>query len=69
MKIDSWQRPRLEECRKNTEDVFNQIWGLLAPSPERQVIMVKLREAMIEMTKMLKEPEQITMDEVLEGDN
>lgn len=69
MGLAKYQRKGLEHSKEITSRIFDKVWGLLPPSPERGAIMHHLHAAKVAMNHMLEESEQMTMEEILDEDN
>jgi hypothetical protein len=61
-KLSQQQRKRLEDITTQITDIELKIWGLLSPSSERDAARMYLHATKKELTKLLKQPEQMELD-------
>lgn len=64
--LEKYQRTRLETMKSELSRNGDIIWGLLPPSSERDNIRFSLHNAIHAITVMLEEPEQMTMDDLID---
>ena len=67
--LEKWQRTKLETIQLRLNRTFSEVWGTLPPSSERENIRLAIAHAEQMVINMLREPEQITMEDFVNEDN
>ena len=62
-RLSKGQRERLERFKNELEFIQSSIWGLLSPSAERDEARFHITKAANAVYRMLKEPEQMTLED------